>query len=357
MKILHFIYDHTNNPWVGGGGAVRAYEIYRRLSKKGHQITIVSGKYPAAVDYSEGNMAFMFIGSSKSYMISTFSYAYQGFKFLKTVYKDYDVIIEDFAPWNPIFSCRFRKKKKIILQVQSYIGREILKKYFIPGIPFYLLEKFYVRAFDNILFISSYLLGRFKTQGDIISNGIDERLLGLEDKSGNYAAFIGRLDIQTKGLDTFVKALENSDVPALVAGDGRDRDAFLNMIRGKSSIKWVGLLKGMEKEDFLQRMRFLVLPSRFEGQGIAVLEAAACGKPVIVSDIPELRYAVDAGFGLAFSAGTAGDLAEKIQYLWRNEAAVREMGLKGREYARNFTWDKIAEDYESYLIKISSPCS
>lgn len=349
MKILHFIYDHINNPWVGGGGAVRAYEIYRRLSEKGHQITIVSGKYPAAADYSEGNMAFRFVGSSKSYMISTFSYAYEGFKLLKVIYKNYDVVIEDFAPWNPIFSCRFRKKKKIILQVQSYIGREILKKYFIPGIPFYLLERFYVGAFENVLSVSSYLLGRFKTDGYIVSNGIDERLLELENKSGNYAAFIGRLDLQTKGLDTFVKAFENSDIPALVAGDGRDRDVFLKRIRGKSNIKWMGLVKGIEKKDFLRNMRFLVLPSRFEGQGIAVLEAAACGKPVIVSDIPELRYAVDAGFGLAFSVAEAGDLAEKIQYLWRNEAAVREMGLKGRAYAKKYTWNKIAEDYESYL--------
>ncbi len=90
----------------------------------------------------------------------------------------------------------------------------------------------------------------------------------------------------------------------------------------------------------------------FEGWGIVVLEAAACGKPVIVSDIPELQYAVDAGFGISFKTGDAKDLASKIRFLLENEQLRIEMGQKAREYANDYTWDKISLDYEQFLFKV-----
>jgi len=98
----------------------------------------------------------------------------------------------------------------------------------------------------------------------------------------------------------------------------------------------------------------MVVPSRYEGQPLTVIEAAACGKPVIVSDIPELSYTVDAGFGVSFRSGEAGELAEKMYLLLNNPSLRQEMGRKAREYARQFTWDRIAEEYEKYLLGIVS---
>ena len=48
MNILHTLYDDIDNPWCGGGGALRTWEIARRLSHK-HQITILTGAYPDAL--------------------------------------------------------------------------------------------------------------------------------------------------------------------------------------------------------------------------------------------------------------------------------------------------------------------
>jgi len=109
-----------------------------------------------------------------------------------------------------------------------------------------------------------------------------------------------------------------------------------------------------EKIKFIANAKIIILPSRYEGQGIVVLEAAACGKPVIVSDIPELRYAVDAGFGISFRTGDSNDLTEKVNFLLNDESKRKEMGEKAREYAKNFTWDKIAEEYERFLIRVAN---
>jgi glycosyltransferase involved in cell wall biosynthesis len=113
-----------------------------------------------------------------------------------------------------------------------------------------------------------------------------------------------------------------------------------------------GFLSDDDKKGFISLSKFVVLPSRYEGQGIVLLEAAACGKPVIVSDIPELRYSVDAGFGISFKTGDAGDLAEKIHYLLENSSLRQEMGSRGREFATNYSWETIAEEFEAFLFTV-----
>lgn len=351
MKILHFIYDHINNPWVGGGGAVRAYEIYKRLAQKGHETTVVSGNYPGAKDYKEGNLTYKFAGSDKNYIISVFSYAYKAIQFLKKYCRYYDIIIEDFAPWNPLFSYKIQKKKTVILQIQNFLGKEILKKYKALGLPFYFIEKFYPFKFKNIIVVSEALNKRWNINGKVISNGIE--CFSNESKIGSYLAFLGRIDITQKGLDLIVNVAKLfREFEFKIAGDGKDRARLINMIKDIPNIKYIGKVSGVEKYTFISNSKFLIMPSRFEGQGIVALEALAMGKPLIVSDIAELKYVMENGFGISFRSQNANSLRNAIEFLLKNENLIFEMGQKARQYATQFTWDRIADDYEKYLIKI-----
>ncbi len=354
MKILHLIYDHIHNPWVGGGGAVRARELYGRLAER-HDITLVCGKYPGARDSEERNLKVNFVGTEiNNYFVSTFAYAFFAKSLLERKHVNHDVIIEDFAPWNPLFSYRYQGKTAVMLQIQNYLGREILRKYSIFGLPFYWTEKKYPLKFERVIVVNRNLAVRFGLSGtNVLSNGIDSGLLGGNiSADGDYVGYIGRIDMNQKGLDVLLEAIKDVPVKLKIAGDGKDRERFLGMLRNMRDAEWVGTVKGGEKIEFFNRAQFLVVPSRFEGQGIVVLEAAACGKPVIVSDIPELRYAVDAGFGIPSKTGDAKDLAQKITFLLGNESVRREMGRRGRDYARKFTWDRMAEEYERFLMGV-----
>ncbi len=355
MRIFHFIYDHGNNPWVGGGGAVRAYEINRRLSKR-HQITVISGKFPGARDYKDGNLSYVFVGTDRnSYILSTFCYAVAANRFLRIYEKNADMVIEDFAPYNPLFS-QFIINKPLIIQVHHREGINLLKRYFVFGIPFFLIERFYPQTFRNILCVSEASKKKFAfLNATIISNGVKESLLNAEPAAAEYLSFLGRLHIHNKGLDTLLMAMTEVDGKLIIAGKGRDRDKLMQNVvtlglEKKVEIK--GYISDKEKEGFLGDSSIFILPSRYEGQGIVVLEAAAYGKPVIVSDIPELRYAVDGGFGISFKTGDADDLASKIKLLTGNESMRKEMGQRAREYAKQYTWDQIAEQYEAYLVRI-----
>lgn len=362
MKILHFIYDHIHNPWVGGGGAVRVYNIYRRLAGK-HRITIVGGQYPGAKDCCEGNLEFHFVGTSKNnYVLSTFFYAVKAAQFLFLNARSYDIVIEDFAPYNPLFS-RFIARVPLILQVHHKEGINLIKRYFILGVPFMIIEKFYPRLFKNIICVSEASRDKFGlSKAEIIPNGIDNGLF-VTDFLGNkhfeekeYISYLGRLHIHNKGLDTLIKAMKKINIKLAIGGEGRDKIKLASLIEKSglwNKVELKGFLTDNEKKNFLGSSKIFVLPSRYEGQGIALLEAAACGKPVIVSDIPELKYAVDAGFGISFKIGNATDLAEKIKFLWESDTLRQQMGQRAREYAKNYTWDKIAEGYEKFLIKIT----
>lgn len=361
MKILHLIYDHINNPWVGGGGAVRVYELYKRLSQN-HEVTVVCGMYPNAVDYNEGNLKFHFVGTAnKNYVLSTFCYAAKAISFLRKNSGKFDVVIEDFAPWNPVFSSFF-SSNSAILHINHVEGFNILKRFFVVGIPFYFLEKYYPHTFSHVIALSSETKFKINTHvAAIFPAGLNSNIFsrhimsGLDGQEELFVLYIGRLHMKNKGLDTLVLAMKNLDVKLTIIGKGPDERNIKEMIKDIKlhNIYFSGFVSDNEKMAEIEKSIMLVVPSRYEGQGIVVLEAAAFGKPVVVSDIPELRYAVDAGFGISFKTGDAVDLAKKVKYLLENEVVRNEMGQKGREYAKNFTWDKIAVDYEQYLAGVA----
>ena len=108
----------------------------------------------------------------------------------------------------------------------------------------------------------------------------------------DYLIFLGRID-QKKGVDLLVKSYlkllnEKGELPKLViAGPGLD-SAFgsevLALVNGNKNILFPGMLSGDAKWGAFYGASAFILPSHQENFGIAVVEALACGKPVLISD-------------------------------------------------------------------------
>jgi glycosyltransferase involved in cell wall biosynthesis len=122
-------------------------------------------------------------------------------------------------------------------------------------------------------------------------------------------------------------------------------------LRGR--VKYSGFVSGQEKKELFAGARVVVLPSRHEAHPVSVLEAMACGKAVLVSDIPELRYIGDNGIGLTFRSGSSQDLFEKLSLLLENTGLRRTLGDKGRVYASGLLWDEIALKFERFLFEVA----
>ena len=182
----------------------------------------------------------------------------------------------------------------------------------------------------------------------------------ISPSEDDYILFFSRIDSYTKGLDLLLQAFGSvadrfPKINLVLAGHAATKvDDLLTIIpeRLRERVHYQGFVKGGERIKLLSHAKMFVLPSRHEAHPVSLMEAHACCKPVIVSDIPELQYVTREGIGLDFSSGHADDLARKIALAMEDPALRRNLGRRGRKYASNFTWDDLAGRFDSFLSSI-----
>jgi len=86
-----------------------------------------------------------------------------------------------------------------------------------------------------------------------------------------------------------------------------------------------------------------VIPSDYEACPLVPIEAQASGVPVIASEVGGLKYLLEEGkTGLFLKERNTKEIADKIIFLLENEAVRDRMSLEAKKYARNYSWDSVA---------------
>jgi glycosyltransferase involved in cell wall biosynthesis len=362
MKIAHLLYESEGDAFGIGGAGVRAYEIYRRLRGR-HDITLVCKRYPGARDREVDGLRHVHVGvESPSLTRTLLAYAGQARAFVGLRGSTFDVVVEEFSPAIPTF-LHAVSPRPVVLQIQGYTGRHYFRKYN-PAYAAVLvgLERLRPRFYRHVIMLSRHTAARVSLRKDarvaIVPNGIRRELLDRVPSEEDYVLYLGRLDAYSKGLDTLLRAYPTffascPDVRLVIAGDGKDRATFDAMVerlpaRVRASVETPGWVSGERKLELLSRARFVVVPSRHEVQPLGALEAMACAKALLVSDIPELRDVADRGGGLAFRTGDADGLAQAMMTLIAR-GDLAQMGRCGRSSVQDDTWDTIALRFEAAL--------
>jgi glycosyltransferase involved in cell wall biosynthesis len=174
-----------------------------------------------------------------------------------------------------------------------------------------------------------------------------------------YLLFLGRIHPK-KGCDLLIEAFaaagELGDLQLVMAGpDEVGWSAALKATAERlgvaDRVHWAGMLSGADKWSALHGAEAFVLPSHQENFGIAVVEAIACGKPVLISDKVNIwRDIEQAGAGLVDSDDRAGAqrLIEGFLALTTDERA--RMGRAGRHlFEARFTIEQAARDLAAAL--------
>jgi glycosyltransferase involved in cell wall biosynthesis len=199
----------------------------------------------------------------------------------------------------------------------------------------------------------------------VVPNGIDiSEYSGTDEvkRDDFQVIFIGRL-VFYKNLDTVIRAFKKvvakiDKAKLVIVGDGPMRsrwEALVTSIGLNEHVTFAGNIPHEEKVRLLKRSSFLVFPSVVEGFGIVVLEAFACNKPALVSEVKPLTEIVENGEdGYLVSPFDADAWAEKMIDLLSAPNKAAEMGVRGRKkLEQNYTIPKVVDKLEELYSQIA----
>jgi glycosyltransferase involved in cell wall biosynthesis len=148
-----------------------------------------------------------------------------------------------------------------------------------------------------------------------------------------HALYVGRLTAE-KGVRTLIAAwMLVTDLPLKVIGDGALRPELEAFARERSlDVEFLGSQPRAKVLERIGRSYLQIIPSEcYEGFPMAVLEAYACGTPVLASRIGGLAEVVRDGVtGLFFEAGSFAELARQVNLLGANPQRAALLGVGGR---------------------------
>ncbi|MFA5786456.1 MAG: glycosyltransferase family 4 protein [Actinomycetota bacterium] len=147
---------------------------------------------------------------------------------------------------------------------------------------------------------------------------------------------LGRYD-PGKGMSTFVAAArsigDRGEAEFVIGGHPGPFRTYELRLREEGANAGVKIVEpGEDGEKFLRDLDVVVIPSRYEGSPLVLLEAMALGKAVIASDIPGIREVIGPrGAGILVSPEDPGALAEAIVSLTGDSQMRLDLGARARE--------------------------
>ena len=197
--------------------------------------------------------------------------------------------------------------------------------------------------------VSHYFPGEYR----ILPNGVDTNIFkpdgpvldGLAEEAF-HLVFVGRAEPR-KGLDVLLAAMpliseSHPEVRLLVVGVDEPEE-------GHEGVVWLGRLDDSLVPAAYRSARIMISPALgMESFGIVLIEAMACGLPVVASDIPGYRAVVEDGIqGVLFPPGDHRGLSRILGELIEDEKDRRAMAAAALARAGEFAWYNLVEDVEA----------
>ncbi len=204
---------------------------------------------------------------------------------------------------------------------------------------------------------------RCPSKTEVITNGIDTHAFKPNDQIKRKPFRIittASSDQPLKGLTFLLQAIAKlkpqfPDIHLQVIGKLKENGESQKLIQKLGIGDAISFTSGISTEKLVEHYAessVMVCPSIYEGFGLPLGEAMACGLPVITTDggaLPEV--AGDAG--LIVKSGDSDAIANKLETLFRNPAFAIHMGQKARKHIENhYSWSMVANKLSQYYQSI-----
>ncbi|RXA20106.1 glycosyltransferase family 1 protein [Methanosarcina sp. MSH10X1] len=388
MKIA-FVYDAVY-PWVKGGAEMRIHELGKRLSARGHEVHIFGIKWWEGEDTFEyEGMTLHGVCKARNLYVNgrrsiseAIIFAVELFPELRK--ENFDLIDVSVFPY---FSCFTAKAVSILKEARLVLTwHEVWNDYWYEylgkaGFFGQLVEKAVSKLSANNIAVSGWTKDRLDKLGvsgeriAVVPNGIDlERITAIEPETGKTPGgledkkydiiFAGRL-IKEKNVDMLIKAVAVlkaafPEIRCCVVGDGPEKTELVELAKRTGvcgNIEFAGFQEYGALIGKIKASKVLVLPSSREGFGMVVIEAFACGVPVVTV---EAKYnaaqgLVENGMDGLVVEPEEGEIAKAIQKIIRNNPEYRKISEAAFRKAENYDWEEIVEKidlvYDDYMKK------
>jgi glycosyltransferase involved in cell wall biosynthesis len=185
-----------------------------------------------------------------------------------------------------------------------------------------------------------------------IYHGLPKDLFAFQPNQGDYLAFLGRISPE-KRVDRAIEIAKRASMPLKIAAkvDRVDRRYFkrdIEPLLTQSHVEWIGEISDQQKNEFLGNAYALLFPIDWpEPFGLVMIEAMACGTPIIAYDrgsVPEVMENGVTGFIL-------NEMEQAVQAVGR----VRDLSrARCREvFEKRFTASRMASDYVNAFMRLA----
>ncbi len=375
MKILFINYEF---PPLGGGGGTTSKYLAKALVEQGQEVKVLTAGFKnlsqkEVVDgYEIIRVKCKRKIESQCSQREMFSFVFNAIRPMLEIIDNWkpDIVHIFFAlPTGPLgyIAKKFRNVPYIIYllgaDVPGFLANEMDWEHkLLNGVS----QQIWSKA--NGVVANSYGLAKLgnKTFSDIpikvITNGIN---LNDFNKARNNKIdgklnllFIGRL-VPQKGLLTLLKSIDilvnkkaQKNIKLKVIGEGSERkiaEQYIINKKIKGNIEFLGWVKLEELNNFYNSVDIFVLPSTFEGMPSVVLQAMACGLPVVSTKVFGSEDLIkDGQNGYLVDIGDFNMIAEKIYYLFNNKNRIIQMGDESLRIVQEYNWENIAKKFIDY---------
>jgi glycosyltransferase involved in cell wall biosynthesis len=368
-KKLHFYsYDSLKNPWLGGGGSVRDLEMLSRYHSAFESIDLYVGSWPGAQIEVVNGIHIIPLGGGSSEWMSRIRYWHAAQNQLKKPQSDVIVGV-NLSPYAPLKNA-FLKGHNSFGILHHCIGDKWLGK--VPlGLGHFVknFEYSYYKKSQNTVILNPETQALMKALNPDVNlfqsgNSFDESLLQLVDQTDYENPFIlyfGRMDPYMKGIDLLIGAFEKADLGSMrlvLAGRGdAESQAQVEKLKQNSThthlIDLIFSPTDEQRAQLLSRCLFFASPSRYEGWGIAAVEANAAGKPVLVSQAAGFKSSIaDQVSGIRVDLDVPEALVDGLKKMSFDVDFREKLKQGSRLWAEQFTWNQLAAQELQWILKI-----